>query len=60
VGSGNRPVTQLHRSRVSRSKWGIVEHKFAWASRNHDWRDLKRYTTTVAAFIHLAIIRIML
>jgi len=41
-------------------RW-IVERTFAWISRNRRLaRDFERYTTTVAAFIHLAMIRIML
>jgi putative transposase len=38
-----------------------VERSFAWISRNRRlMRDYERYDTTVAAFIHLAMIRIML
>ena len=41
-------------------RW-IVERTFAWISRNRRLaRDFERYTTTVAAFIRLAMIRIML
>ena len=41
-------------------RW-IVERTFAWMSRNHRLaRDFERYATTVAAFIRLAMIRIML
>ena len=41
-------------------RW-IVERTFAWISRNRRLaRDFERYATTVAAFIRLAIIRIML
>ena len=41
-------------------RW-IVERSFAWISRNRRLaRDFERYATTVAAFIRLAMIRIML
>ena len=41
-------------------RW-IVERTFAWISRNRRLaRDFERYATTVAAFIRLAMIRIML
>ena len=41
-------------------RW-IVERTFAWISRNRRLaRDFERYATTVAAFVHLAMIRIML
>ena len=41
-------------------RW-IVERTFAWISRNRPLaRDFERYATTVAAFIRLAMIRIML
>src|SRR5271170_89901 len=41
-------------------RW-IVERTFAWISRNRRLaRDFERYTTTVVAFIRLAMIRIML
>ena len=41
-------------------RW-IVERTFAWISRNRRLaRDFERYATTVAAFIRLAISRIML
>ena len=41
-------------------RW-IVERTFAWISRNRRLaRDLERYATTVAAFVRLAMIRIML
>ena len=41
-------------------KW-IVERTFAWISRNRRLaRDFERYATTVAAFIRLAMIRLML
>jgi transposase len=42
------------------TRW-IVERTFAWISRNRRLaRDFERYATTVAAFIRLAMIRIML
>ena len=41
-------------------RW-IVERTFAWISRNRRLaQDFERYATTVAAFIRLAMIRIML
>jgi transposase len=41
-------------------RW-IVERTFAWISRNRRLaRDFERYASTVAAFIRLAMIRIML
>jgi len=41
-------------------RW-IVERTFAWISRNRRLaRDFERYATTVAAFICIAMIRIML
>ena len=41
-------------------RW-IVERTFAWISRNRRLaRDFERYATTVAAFIRLAMIRVML
>src|SRR5215813_1088921 len=43
------------------SKRWIVERTFAWISRNRCLaRDFERYATTVAAFVRLAMIRIML
>src|SRR6516225_5537961 len=43
------------------SKRWIVERTFAWISRNRRLaRDFERYATTVAAFVRLAKIRIML
>ena len=42
------------------NRW-IVERTFAWIGRNRRLaRDFERYATTVAAFIRLAMIRIML
>src|SRR6187455_3086595 len=41
-------------------RW-IVERAFAWISRNRRLaRDFERYAITVAAFVRLAMIRIML
>lgn len=41
-------------------RW-IVERTFAWVSRNRRLaRDFERYAATVAAFVRLAMIRIML
>ena len=41
-------------------RW-IVERTFAWISRNRRLaRDFERYATTVAGFVRLAMIRIML
>ena len=41
-------------------RW-IVERTFAWISRNRRLaRDFERYAMTVAAFVRLAMIRIML
>lgn len=41
-------------------RW-IVERTFAWISRNRRlMRDFERYATTVAAFVRLAMIRLML
>jgi transposase len=41
-------------------RW-VVERTLAWISRNRRLsRDFERYATTVTAFIHLAMIRIML
>ena len=52
--------SDLHRFVVLPKRW-IVERTFAWISRNRRMmRDLERYTTTVAAFVRLAMIRIML
>ena len=50
----------LHRFVVLPKRW-IVERSFAWISRNRRLtRDFERYATTVAAFVRLAMIRIML
>ena len=51
---------ELHKFVVLPKRW-IVERTFAWISRNRRLaRDFERYATTVAAFIRLAMIRIML
>jgi len=45
---------------VSPKRW-IIDRTFAWNSRNRRMaRNFERYARTVAAFICLAIIRIML
>ena len=50
----------LHRFVVLPKRW-IVERTFAWISRNRRLaRDVERDATTVAAFIRLAMIRLML
>jgi transposase len=52
--------SDLHRFVVLPKRW-IVERTFAWISRNCRLaRDFERYARTVAAFIRLAMIRIML
>ena len=52
--------TELHRFVVLPKRW-IVERTFAWISRNRRLaRDFERYARTVAAFVRLAMIRIML
>jgi transposase len=52
--------TELHRFVVVPKRW-IVERTFAWISRNRRLaRDFERYAATVAAFIRLAMIRLML
>lgn len=49
-----------HRFIVLPRRW-VVERTFAWMSRNRRLaRDFERYATTVAAFMRLAMIRIML
>jgi len=51
---------ELHKFVVLPKRW-IVERTFAWISRNRRLaRDFERYATTVAAFIRLAMIRLML
>ena len=52
--------TELHRFVVLPRRW-VVERTFAWISRNRRLaRDFERYARTVAAFVRLAMIRIML
>ena len=52
---------QSKRSVLGNIVQALVERTFAWISRNRRLaRDFERYATTVAAFIRLAMIRIML
>ncbi len=52
--------TNLHHFEVLPKRW-IVERTLAWISRNRRLaRDFERYARTVAAFVRLAMIRIML
>ena len=52
--------SDLHRFIVLPKRW-IVERTFAWISRNRRLtRDFERFAATVAAFIRLAMIRLML
>ena len=52
--------TDPHRFVVLPKRW-IVERTFAWISRNRRLaRDDERYATSVAAFVRLAMIRLML
>lgn len=52
--------SDMHRFVVLPKRW-IVERTFAWISRNRRLaRDFERYARTVAAFVRLAMIRIML
>lgn len=52
--------TELHRFVVLPKRW-VVERSFAWIARNRRLaRDFERYARTVAAFIRLAMIRVML
>jgi len=51
---------ELHKFVVLPKRW-IVERTLAWISRNRRLaRDYERYARTVAGFIRLAMIRIML
>jgi transposase len=51
---------ELHKFVVLPKRW-IVERTFAWISRHRRLaRDFERYAVTVAAFIRLAMIRLML
>jgi len=50
----------MHKFVVVPKRW-IVERTLAWISRNRRLaRDFERYASTVAAFVRLAMIRIML
>ena len=52
--------SDIHHFVVLPKRW-IVERTFAWISRNRRLaRDFERYAATVAAFVRLAMIRIML
>jgi putative transposase len=52
--------TELHTFAVVPKRW-IVERTLAWISRNRRlMRDFERYARTVAGFIRLAMIKIML
>jgi transposase len=52
--------SDLHHFVVLPKRW-IVERTFAWISRNRRLaRDFERHATTVAAFVRLAMIRLML
>jgi transposase len=52
--------TELHSFAVLPKRW-LVERTLAWISRNRRLaRDYERYARTVAAFIRLAMIRLML
>src|SRR6478735_6344131 len=52
--------SDAHRFVVLPKRW-IVERTFAWISRNRRLaRDFERYARTVAAFVRLAMIRVML
>ena len=52
--------SDLHRFVVLPKRW-IVERTRAWISRNRRlMRDFERHTATVAAFVRLAMIRLML
>jgi transposase len=51
---------EMHKFVVLPKRW-IVERTLAWISRNRRlMRDYERYTRTVAAFVRLAMIRLML
>jgi transposase len=51
---------ELHRFVVLPKRW-IVERTLAWISRNRRLaRDFERYARTAAAFVRIAMIRIML
>jgi transposase len=51
--------TELHRFVVLPKRW-VVERTFAWIARNRRLaRDFERYARTVAAFVRLAMIRLV-
>ena len=57
---GNVKRNEFHRFVALPKRW-IVERTFAWISRNRRLaRDFERYARSAAAFIRLAMIRIML
>lgn len=52
--------SDVHRFVILPKRW-IVERTLAWISRTQQLaRDFERYATTVAVFVRLAMIRIML
>jgi transposase len=52
--------TELHKFVVLPKRW-VVERTLAWISRNRRLtRDYERYAHTVAAFVRLAMVRLML
>ena len=52
--------TELHKFAVLPKRW-VVERTLAWISRNRRlMRDYERYARTVAAFIRLAMVTLML
>jgi transposase len=52
--------SELHKFTVLPKRW-VVERTLAWISRNRRLaRDFERYARTVAAFVRLAMIRLML
>lgn len=52
--------TELHQFVVLPKRW-VVERTLAWISRNRRLtRDYERYARTVAAFVRLAMVRLML
>ena len=56
--AGPRPPAKPH---IGNTVQALVERTFAWISRNRRLaRDFERYATTVAAFVRLAMIRLML
>ena len=58
--SKSSSATELHKFVILRKR-RIVERTFAWISLNRRLaRDFERYARTVAAFMRLAMIRIML